>query len=69
MIGDEFKAQRERLGMDQKTLAQRLCVGQPIISRIEAGLKMPSVPLVRLAAEVFGCTTDDLIFGARGRSA
>ncbi len=46
-----------------------MCVGQPIISRIKAGLKMPSVPLVKLAAELFGCTTDDLILGERRDSA
>lgn len=63
MIGQEFKARREALGLDQKQLAEKLCVGQSIISRIEAGLKMPSVPLVKLAAELFGCTTDSLIFG------
>ncbi len=63
MIGQEFKTRREALGLDQKQLAEKLCVGQSIISRIEAGLKMPSVPLVKLAAELFGCTTDSLIFG------
>ena len=63
MIGHEFKTRREALGLDQKQLAEKLCVGQSIISRIEAGLKMPSVPLVKLAAELFGCTTDSLIFG------
>ena len=67
MIGDEFKARREALGLDQKTCAERLCVGQSIISRVEAGLKMPSVPLVKLAAELFGCTTDSLIFGDGAR--
>ena len=65
MIGDEFKTRREALGLDQKQMAERLCVGQSIISRIEAGLKMPSVPLVKLAAEVFGCSTDDLILGRK----
>ena len=69
MIGDEFKARREALGLDQKQMAEKLCVGQPIISRIEAGLKMPSVPLVKLAAELFGCTTDDLILGKHQDSA
>ena len=39
MIGQEFKTRREALGLDQKQLAEKLCVGQSIISRIEAGLK------------------------------
>lgn len=63
MIGQEFKARREALGLDQKQLAEKLCISQSIISRVEAGLKIPSVPLVKLAAELFNCTTDELIFG------
>lgn len=65
MIGDEFKARREALGLDQEQTAQRLCITQGTLSRIEAGLRIPSVPLVKLAAEVFGCSTDDLILGER----
>lgn len=65
MIGEEFKTRREALGLDQKALAAKLAVGQSAICRIEAGLKMPSVMLVKLAAELFGCTTDDLIMGKR----
>lgn len=68
MIGNEFKARREAMGMDQKQLAEKLCVGQSVISRIEAGLKMPSVPLVKLAAKLFGCTTDDLILGREAKA-
>lgn len=67
MIGAEFKARREAMGLDQKQLAEKLCVSQSIISRIEAGLKIPSVPLVKLAAELFGCTTDSLILGGQER--
>lgn len=63
MIGEEFKIRREALGLDQKQLAARLCVSQSAVCRIEAGLKMPSVMLVKLAAELFGCTTDALILG------
>ncbi len=67
MIGREFKTRREAMGLDQKQLAERLCVGQSTISRIEAGLKVPSVALVKLAAELFGCTTDSLILGDETR--
>lgn len=63
MIGSEFKARREALGLTQKEVAEKLCVGQPMIAQVELGMKMPSVMLVKLAAELFGCTTDDLIVG------
>lgn len=68
MIGAQFRAKREAMGLTQKELAEKLCVGQTMIAQVEIGMKMPSVALVKLAAELFGCTTDSLIFGdgARG---
>ncbi len=65
MIGEAFKAKRNALGLTQAELAEKLCVGQSMIGQIEAGLKMPSVPLVKLAAELFSCTTDELICGTK----
>lgn len=63
MIGTQFRAYREAKGMTQKQVAEKLCVGQTMIAQVELGMKMPSVMLVKLAAELFGCTTDDLIVG------
>lgn len=63
MIGTQFRAHREALGLTQKEVAERLCVGQTMIAQVELGMKMPSVMLVKLAAELFGCTTDSLILG------
>lgn len=63
MIGTQFRAKREAMGLTQKELAEKLCVGQTMIAQVEIGMKMPSVALVKLAAELFGCTTDSLIFG------
>lgn len=65
MIGNEFKARREAMGMTQKEVAEKLSVGQAMIAQVERGMKMPSVMLVKLAAELFGCTTDDLIVGRK----
>lgn len=61
MIGVKIKEKREALGLTQKELAERLGVGQSLIGQIETGLKVPSVMVVKLAAEFFGCTTDELI--------
>lgn len=61
MIGTQFRAHREALGLTQKEVAERLCVGQTMIAQVELGMKMPSVMLVKLAAELFECTTDSLI--------
>ena len=65
MIGAQFRARREAMGLTQKEVAERLCVGQSMIAQVEAGMKMPSVMLVKLAAELFGCSTDDLILGEK----
>ncbi len=67
MIGSQFRARREAMGLTQKEVAEKLCVGQTMIAQVELGMKMPSVMLVKLAAELFGCTTDSLIFGDEAR--
>ena len=67
MIGLQFRVKREAMGLTQKEAAERLCVGQTMIAQLETGMKMPSVMLVKLAAELFGCTTDSLIFGDEAR--
>ena len=48
MIGTQFRAQREALGLTQKEVAEKLCVGQTMISQVEIGMKMPSVALVKM---------------------
>lgn len=63
MIGERFREHRKALGMTQAELAKRLFVTQPMIAQVEAEVKTPTVGMVRLAAEVFGCTTDELILG------
>lgn len=65
MIGERFKEHRAALGMTQEELAGRLFVSQPMVAQVEAGVKMPTVGMVKLAAEAFGCTTDELILGKK----
>lgn len=61
MIAKEFKTKREAMGLTQAELAKRLCVGTSMIAQIEVGMKMPSVALLKMAADLFGCTTDELL--------
>ncbi len=60
-IGKRFREHRTALGLTQEELAKRLFVSQPMVAQVEAGVKMPTVGMVKLAAEAFGCTTDELI--------
>lgn len=68
-IGKMFKQHREAMGLSQAQLGEKLFVNTSMIGQIEVGMKMPSVGLVKLAAELFGCTTDELIFGNQRESA
>lgn len=68
MIGAAFREKREGIGMTQTEVAGRLFVSQSLVALVEAGAKMPTVGMVKMAAELFGCTTDELIFGGERKS-
>lgn len=59
-IGRNVKSRREACGLDQSELAERVKISQAMVSHIEAGRKMPSVPLLADIAKVLNCTIDEL---------
>lgn len=59
-IGANVRDRREREGLDQCELAERVHVTQVMISYIERGRKMPSVPLLKDIAKALHCTMDEL---------
>jgi len=63
MIGDIIRAKREAMGLTQAEFAGRIYLSQPYIAQVESGIKTPTVAFIRSASELFGCTTDELIFG------
>lgn len=63
MDGAVFRQNREKLGLSQQALADKLMISQSRLAQIEGNFKAPSVMIVKLAADIFGCTTDDLING------
>lgn len=65
MIGARFKALREAAGLTQTETAEALLVSQAFLSKVEAEVKAPSADTVGRAAKLFGCTTDDLIYGEK----
>lgn len=54
MIGERFREHRKAIGMTQAEMAERLFISQPMVAQVEAGTKLPTVGMVKLAAEVFG---------------
>lgn len=64
-IGQRIKRERLSMSMTQRVLAERVGVGTPHISKIEAGRENPSDELLRNVSEVFGCEHDELLLVAR----
>lgn len=52
---------RERAGLTQAQLAERLSVTQGAVSQWEQRLTFPRMPLLLRLADVLGCTVDELI--------
>jgi len=53
-LGARVRAERERLGLTQTELAERMDTTQPAIARLEAGGVTPSLDTLRRAAEALG---------------
>lgn len=58
---------REKLGISQKSLAQKLGVDENTVWRWEAGRSQPSVDLGRQIADALGVSVDDLLNGPRSK--
>lgn len=59
-IGRNIRMRREACGLDQNELAERVGISQAMVSYIEAGRKLPSVPLLADIAKALHCTMDEL---------
>ena len=60
-LGERLRTLRLAAGFSQRSLASKVDVGFPHISKIEAGLETPSTDLLRRLAEVFGASADELL--------
>ena len=60
-FGDILKQKREERRMTQTDLAERLGVSRQNISSYETGFKIPPLSVVVAAADVFCCSTDEMI--------
>lgn len=61
MSFDVVKRMREKRGLSQGELAERVGVSQSMIAYIERGFKQPSVTVLKRIAKEFGCTVDELL--------
>lgn len=61
MNTEKLIAYREAAGLTQAELAAKCFIGQPMLCKYEAGIKVPSVAVLKKIAEVLGTTIDDLV--------
>lgn len=62
-IGNQIKERRQRLGLSQEELAQRLYVSRVTVSHWETSKTLPDVQSMLLLANLFGTTIDELVRG------
>ncbi len=62
-IGNQIKERRQRLGLSQEELAQRLYVTRVTISHWETSKTLPDVQSMLLLANLFGTTIDEMVRG------
>lgn len=55
-----FKAMREKAGITQKALANRMGIAQSTVAMWESGENAPRAKKLQELAHVLGCTVDDL---------
>ena len=62
-IGNQIKERRQRLGLSQEELAQRLYVTRVTISHWETSKTLPDVQSMLLLANLFGTSIDEMVRG------
>lgn len=62
-IGNQIRERRQRLGLSQEELAQRLYVSRVTVSHWETSKTLPDVQSMLLLANLFGTTIDELVRG------
>jgi len=68
-VGASIAAARERAGLTQDQVADRLGVGPQAISQVERGTVIPNAVRLYEFAEVFDCRVDELLISASDRAA
>ncbi len=63
-LAENLKALREKSGMTQEQLAERMEVSRQTVSKWESGVSFPEMEKMIQLAELFGCSMDALLKGS-----
>ncbi len=66
VFGEILRKKRQEKGLSQDEVAVKLGVNKQNVSGYETGYKIPPVRVLEAAADLFGCTTDEML-GRCGR--
>ena len=64
-----FVAARKKAGLSQDEVAKALGVSGPAVSMWETGKTVPRTPMLKKLANLYGCTTDELLREPEGKTA
>lgn len=67
-IGETIAKYRQRAGLTQNDVAEKLEIGYEAVSRMERGLVMPTVERLVELAEIFNCEAADLLTKSSNRA-
>lgn len=60
MYADQIRRHRQRLGMSQLALGERLGISSVAVSKWERGQSQPDIPTLKQLADLFGVSMDEL---------
>ncbi len=63
--GERIRKVREHLGLSQMQLAEKINFGRSYVSKVELGLRIPSIDFLMEVSDFAGITLDYLIAGKR----
>lgn len=68
-VGDSIGRRRQRAGMTQEAVAEKLGIGPEAVSRMERGVGSVTAERLIVLAEMFSCRADELLLQASHRPA
>ena len=63
-IGSKIQEQRQRIGLTQESLAEKLGVSRQSVSKWELGQALPEVDKIVAMSRLFAVTTDELLYAS-----
>ena len=59
-VGERIKEIRERAGLSQAELSEKVGITQAMLCQIERGTKNPSLQVGKIISDILGCSIDEL---------